>query len=105
GVGILRSAASQSFLRSIGTALNLYGEDKLLQKVFDGSVGASTEIPGRGRGLPTMKTYADQGLLPGLQVLTSGVRGSVEHMNFKSNGERLRGTLFRWRSDPLASES
>lgn len=105
GVGILRSAAPRSFLRSVGLAATTYGEQRLLRNVFDGSVGASTSIPGRGRGLPTMKSYADAGLLPKLQVLTSAVCGEVAELTFRPAGANLRGTVFRWRTRSSVSES
>lgn len=104
GVGILKSASPKRFLRGLGLTLRGYGEAELLRQVFEGRIGASTEIPGRGFGLTTMRAMAAQGKLPSLRVMTSGVVGPVAEMDFSPSGVQIRGTIFRWEtSNPSLS--
>jgi len=105
GVGILRSAAPRSFLKSIGRSLFSYGEPQLLREVFQGIIGASSAVPGRGFGLPTMRSSAEAGGLPQLRVLTSSVVGEIAPLTFRSTKTRLRGTVFRWMTGDPSVES
>ena len=98
GVGICQSAGARQFLRRVGTNVLGYGRARLLKDVFHGLVGASLDIPGRGRGLPTMKRYTDDKMLLDLKVLTSSVAGSVQDCQFSETPESLRGTMFSWRT-------
>lgn len=97
GVGVLRSAPVRSLLRKAGISISVYGRIRLLKDVFDGRVGSATGKPGRGLGLPRMKSDADSGRLLDLQVLTSDVVGPVAGLDFKSVEQSFRGTAFRWR--------
>ena len=105
GVGILRSAAPRGFLRSVGMSLAGYGEPKLLGDVFQGIIGASSSIPGRGFGLPTMRSSAQAGRLPHLRVLTSSTIGDVADLDFLTTKTQLRGTVFRWMTGLPSVES
>jgi hypothetical protein len=105
GVGILRSAAPRSFLRTLRTSISSYGEEKLLGDVFRGNIGASAEIPGRGFGLPTMRAAAEAGLLPHLRVVTASIIGDVDRLQFRTLNTALRGTVFRWTTTQSSVES
>ena len=99
GIGILRSAPARRYLKKIlGTPINSYGRQRLLQDAFLGVIGSSTGLPGRGLGLPDMKGNADAGLLPNLMVLTDTVIGRVSDLNFSGINEPMRGTVLRWRA-------
>ena len=105
GVGILRSAAPRNFLRSLGATILGYGEAPLLTEVFQGLIGASAHIRGRGFGLPTLREMAQTGFLPQLQVLTGPVIGEVADLNFRTVETDFRGTLFRWNTTRIVDES
>jgi hypothetical protein len=99
GVGVLNSGPTKAFLRLLPTRLSvaLYGRVKLMEDVFRGLVGSSTGLPGRGLGLPRMKSDCDAGLLPGLKVMSSSVLGDVGTLNFRELPIGTRGTVLRWR--------
>jgi hypothetical protein len=99
GVGILRSTHARQFLRLFGGTIEAYGRPKLLKDVFNGAVGSSTCDPGRGNGLPKMKSDADSNGLPRLQVATSSVIGMVSDLDFRVVKSNFHGTLLRWRSN------
>ena len=105
GVGILRSTAPKSFLRSVGGTLANYGQPRLLQDTFRGIIGASADVPGRGFGLTRMREAAQSQLLPELRVLTLAVVGEVANMNFRNTESTFRGTLFRWTTGQPGIES
>lgn len=98
GVGIFRSAPARGYLQGLKEQLNVYGKPRLLRDAFNGVIGSSTGLPGRGLGLPRMKADADAGLLPNLQVLTSDVIGGVAELNFSTLAESMRGTVLRWKA-------
>ena len=96
GVGILRSRTARGFLRRVKESVASYGSVNLLKAIFKGRVESISGLPWRGNGLPNMKTDAEHGHLPRLQVLTSDVVGSVCDVEFRSRRRQLRGTAFRW---------
>ena len=104
GVGILRSPAPRNVLRRIGTSLLTYGQPKLLCEIFQGIIGASADVPGRGFGLQRMMALADARLLPALRVVTGSVAGEVSGMRFESIGVDFHGTLFRWTTRTESTE-
>lgn len=104
GVGILRSPAPRGWLRKVGSSLFDYGHPQLLRDTFQGIIGASADVPGRGFGLQRMMASAEAQLLPRLQVVTCSVAGEVAGMRFRTIGADFRGTLFRWTSDTASDE-
>ena len=96
GVGILRSAQTRHFLRKLQATASAYGRSRLLRDTFEGRIGSVTGKPGRGLGLPKMRQDAKNDRLPDLQILTADVVGSVAELDFRSTGESLQGTAFRW---------
>jgi hypothetical protein len=105
GVGILNSAAPRNYLKKLGHRLLDYGPPRLLQDAFQGLIGASEKIPGRGFGLQRMRDAACAGLLPELRVLTADVAGEVASMNFAEVQVTFHGTIFRWTTRRESSES
>lgn len=96
GVGICGSAEAQSFLRSAGRTLRLYGSDRLLKTAFAGQMGSSTGQRGRGLGLPRMQRDAEAGILEDLYVRTGQAVGRIDKMTFHREKETLRGTVIAW---------
>ena len=100
GVGILNSIPARTMLRKVHASIRPhgkpYGRIALLEDAFKGKIGSATDKPGRGLGLPRMRRDAKNGLLLGLEVLTSDVVGSVSDLDFKRIGDSLSGTIFRW---------
>lgn len=98
GVGIMGTApvkrAALRLQRRLGIQI---ASTRLLEEVFDGRAGSSTEKPGRGHGLPNMKRDATRpsGLLQ-LRVLTSNVSGTVANSKFGTIKQTFRGTFYHW---------
>jgi len=101
GIGLLKSVAPVSFVKSIGQNMLSLGQPQLLREIFSGRVAATVLEPGHGLGLPDMYKAARKGNLPDLRVLTSAVTGEVATMDFHSNATGLRGTVFRWRTGSI----
>jgi hypothetical protein len=96
GVGILKSRPAQHFLKEIvQSRLGFYGAERLLRDAFEGRVGSSTGIPGRGKGLPRMHEDA-VARLHNLRVLTSTFVGPVKTLEFRRLPAGFRGTVFNW---------
>jgi hypothetical protein len=105
GVGVLRSFAPRNHLRALGASLLGYGQVPLLCDVFRGRIGASAYKPGRGYGLTNMRKEAEGLPFLQLQVLTSSVVGEVAGANFRTVNATMYGTVFRWRTSDLGTES
>lgn len=102
GVGILRSPAPRSLLKRLGASLTDYGDLKLLQEIFQGIIGASADVPGRGFGLQRMRMSAEDNELPELKVVTSSIVGEVAGLKFRTIQPDFVGTLFRWTTKSAA---
>ena len=98
GLGILQSAAPRRYLKVLGVGLPVFGESRLLTETFQGRIGASAEIAGRGFGLTKMHADAASGLLPNLHVMTASVAGRVATLEFNQTAVRFEGTMYRWSS-------
>ncbi|HWB16884.1 MAG TPA: hypothetical protein VG538_10800 [Vicinamibacterales bacterium] len=104
GVGILNSYPARRFLSKLGIGVGAYGSARLLTDAFTGEVGSSTELPGRGRGLPKMLNDAKT-TLPTMRVLTSSTTGEIASLAFRRVPEGFHGTIFRWSAGGRRSES
>lgn len=104
GVGILRSSAPKGYLKRLKQTILDVGEVELLRQVFQGKIGASAEIPGRGFGLTTMVNAAAAGRLPELRIMTSSVSGRVADLDFHEIDTKVTGTIYQWQSRPRAKQ-
>lgn len=69
GVGIINSYKESKML----SFLRFFNKQKLLLDAFDGRLGSTTGMPGRGRGLPQIKDVVRKGLLSDFVLITNNV--------------------------------
>lgn len=79
---------------------NLFNDNlQILQGAFDAKYGSSTKEVNRNKGLPAIKSKANQGIIKNLTVLTNDV---ILHFDTSSKSEcfgegvLFRGTFYQW---------
>ena len=77
GIGIINSYKESKML----SLLRFFNKQKLLLDAFDGKLGSTTRMPGRGRGLPQIKDIVKRGLLSDFVFITNNV--SLQYKNNK----------------------
>ena len=104
GVGICQSAKAETFLRRAGVSLGMFGQSRLVQEAFEGTLASSTGSKGRGLGLPRMRRDAKTGLLEALQIRTGKVWGVIDTMHFQETNDSFEGTVLTWQASGNGDE-
>jgi hypothetical protein len=95
GVGIFQSYGVISRLRA-WAELNIFSRAQILERLFQGKIPSSTNLPGRGNGIPGMYEHCKTHRIHSLVVLTNNVLGEAEKDRYEVLGESFRGTLLYW---------
>ena len=104
GVGICNSASVMSYFDKIKNIMVNYGQEKLVRDVFKGVLGSSTELKGRGLGLPRMMRDAKYGYLENLKIRTGKVEGDIVKMQFRETKSEMRGTIITWSASEVGGQ-
>jgi hypothetical protein len=98
GVGILNTLKKKPFVR-LSDVIQAKSDDDVLRGAFIKKYGSSSQKINRNKGLPSIRTGFEDGLLRNLKVLTNNV---ILHYDNESNSGEFRenlhfkGTLYRW---------
>lgn len=93
GVGIINSYKESQIL----PFMSFLNKQKLLLDAFDGRLGSTTGMPGRGRGLPQIKDIVEKGLLSDFVLITNNVSLQYKENKFiTSNNPNFVGMYCSW---------
>ncbi len=97
GKGILKTL-NKKWKHKLKDVFTLKSDDEILKGAFIKKYGSSSQKINRNKGLPSIKSGFDKGIIDNLKVLTNNV---ILHYGENNNSEILSrshfgGTLYRW---------
>lgn len=95
GVGIFKSHRLTTQLRIL-TTLRWLNRGELLQKIFRGEIPSTTQVPGRGNGLPEMYAHCKAGRIKDFMVIANDGFGRAEIDDYGVLPGGFAGTLLYW---------
>ncbi len=95
GVGIFESR-DPSVLHDALVKLRVKSNTEMLRKMLRKEIPSITEIPYRGRGIPSIYDCFLRGEIENLIVITNDVYANVKSDKFRTLNRPFRGTFFYW---------
>jgi hypothetical protein len=100
GVGIFKSARMQSFLTHLGRFVGIISNVDLLNDVLDANLGSRTNLPYRGKGLPSVKRALMRSQIRNLKLLTNDALLDASSREGKTLQRSFKGTCLTWDIHP-----
>lgn len=96
GVGIFKSARLQGFLKQLGRFFNVVTRPDVLVDILDANLGSRTNLPYRGKGLPSIRRALDRKQIRNLKILTNDALLDATSRKGITLDHSFRGTCLTW---------
>jgi len=95
GVGIFESREPSTLARAL-SLLKIKSNAALLRKMLLGEIPSSTDIPYRGRGLPSMYENLQEKAIHNLIIITNDVYANIAQNKYRTLKRPFDGTFLYW---------